>query len=121
VPCFPDLDALNVWLEERCIALWSQIVHGGLSGTVADIWAQEVTSLMPLGRPFDGFVEHSKRVSPTCLVYGACRERPNVACQTIPGSTTEPERMEGSDGLNPGRKSPECWRDRRSPPYLMGQ
>ena len=23
---------------------------------------------MPLGRPFDGFVEHTKRVSPTCLV-----------------------------------------------------
>ncbi len=26
-------------------------------------------SLMPLGRPFDGFVEHTKRVSPTCLVH----------------------------------------------------
>ena len=24
--------------------------------------------MMPLGRPFDGFVEHTKRVSPTCLV-----------------------------------------------------
>ena len=24
---------------------------------------------MPLGRIFDGFVEHSKRVSPTCLVH----------------------------------------------------
>ena len=24
---------------------------------------------MPLGRPFDGFVEHTKRVSPTCLVH----------------------------------------------------
>jgi hypothetical protein len=23
---------------------------------------------MPLGRPFDGFVEHTKRVSPTCLI-----------------------------------------------------
>jgi hypothetical protein len=23
---------------------------------------------MPLGRTFDGFVEHTKRVSPTCLV-----------------------------------------------------
>jgi hypothetical protein len=65
----PDLDTLNAWLEERCIALWSQIVHGGLPGTVADIWAQEVACLMPLGRPFDGFVEHSKRVSPTCLVH----------------------------------------------------
>ena len=24
---------------------------------------------MPLGRPFDGFVEFGKRVSPTCLVH----------------------------------------------------
>jgi hypothetical protein len=24
---------------------------------------------MPAGRPFDGFVEHTKRVSPTCLVH----------------------------------------------------
>jgi hypothetical protein len=32
------------------------------------VHADEVASLMPLGRPFDGFVEHTKRVSPTCLV-----------------------------------------------------
>jgi hypothetical protein len=25
-------------------------------------------SLMPMGRPFDGFVEQTKRVSPTCLI-----------------------------------------------------
>lgn len=69
MPSFPDLDALNAWLEVRCIEQWSQIVHGGLPGTVADIHADEVTSLMALGRPFDGFVEHTKRVSPTCLVH----------------------------------------------------
>ncbi|NIP19046.1 MAG: IS21 family transposase, partial [Xanthomonadales bacterium] len=34
-----------------------------------DVWASEVASLMPPGRPFDGFVEHTKRVSPTCLVH----------------------------------------------------
>ena len=68
MPCFPDLDALNAWLEERCIAQWGQIVHGVLPGTVADVHAGEVASLMPPGRPFDGFVEHTKRVSPTCLV-----------------------------------------------------
>jgi transposase len=43
MPSFSDLASLNVWLEARC--------------------------LMPLGRPFDGFVEHTKRVSPTCLVH----------------------------------------------------
>ena len=67
-PSFPDIDALNAWLEERCIEQWRHIPHGGLPGTVADVHANEIASLMPLGRPFDGFVEHTKRVSPTCLV-----------------------------------------------------
>jgi hypothetical protein len=69
LPSFPDLDALNAWLEQRCIEQWSEIQHGVLPGTVADVLGDEITSLMRLGRPFDGFVEHSKRVSPTCLVH----------------------------------------------------
>ena len=68
MPSFPDIDALNAWLEEQCIAQWDDIQHGGLPGSVADVHAEELASLMPVGRPFDGFVEHSKRVSPTCLV-----------------------------------------------------
>lgn len=68
MPSFPDLDALNAWLEAQCIAQWAQIEHGVLPGTVADVHAGEVANLMPPGRPFDGFVEHTKRVSPTCLV-----------------------------------------------------
>jgi hypothetical protein len=68
MPSFPDLAALNAWLEEQCIAQWGLIQHGVLPGSVADAHAAEVASLMPLGRPFDGFVEHTKRVSPTCLV-----------------------------------------------------
>jgi transposase len=69
IPNFPDIDALNAWLEAQCIAQWGQIEHGVLPGTVADVHAVEVASLMPPGRPFDGFVEHTKRVSPTCLVH----------------------------------------------------
>lgn len=65
---FGDLNALNVWLEEQCIAQWAQIQHGTLPGTIADIHGAEVVSLMPMGRPFDGFVELTKRVSPTCLI-----------------------------------------------------
>ncbi len=68
MPSFPDLATLNSWLEERCIAQWSEIQHGVMPGTVADAHAIEVASLMPAGRPFDGFVEHTKRVSPTCLI-----------------------------------------------------
>ena len=66
---FPDLEALNAWLEQRCLELWGEIPHGVLPGTVADVWAEEQASLMPLPPPFDGFVEHTKRVSPTCLVH----------------------------------------------------
>ena len=69
LPSFADLDALNAWLEQRCVELWRQIPHGTLPGTIADVWAEEAASLMPPPRPFDGFVEHSKRVSPTCLVH----------------------------------------------------
>ena len=60
LPNFANLDGLNAWLEERCIAQWGQIVHGNLPGSVADAHAGEVASLMPLGRPFDGFVEETK-------------------------------------------------------------
>ena len=68
-PAFPTLNALNDWLEQRCKALWAEISHGKLPGTVADVWAQERALLMPVPRAFDGFVEHTKRVSPTCLVH----------------------------------------------------
>jgi len=68
LPSFPDIHALNAWLEEQCIAQWGEILHGNLPGAVADVHAAEVGSLMPLGRPFDGFVEHTKRVSPICLI-----------------------------------------------------
>jgi transposase len=62
MPSFPDLDALNAWLEAQCIAQWAQIEHGVLPGTVADVHAGEVASLMPPGRPFDGFVEAKRNL-----------------------------------------------------------
>jgi hypothetical protein len=68
LPSFADLNALNAWLEARCIEQWGQIQHGVLPGTIADAHEAERGHLMPLGRPFDGFIEHTKRVSPTCLV-----------------------------------------------------
>ena len=68
MPNFPDLSALNTWLEARCIALWRETAHGTLPGTIADVWAEEQAALMPLPVAFDGFIEISKRVSPTCLI-----------------------------------------------------
>ena len=69
VPAFATLPMLKDWLEQRCKALWSEITHGKLPGTLAEVWVQERPLLMPMPGPFEGFVEHTKRVSPTCLVH----------------------------------------------------
>ena len=68
-PRFPSLDALNDWLEARCKEFWAQTPHGKMQGSIADLWAEEVRTLMPASRPFDGFIEYTKRVTPTCLVH----------------------------------------------------
>ena len=68
MPAFPDLGALNNWLEERCKVLWAETAHGNLPGSIADVWEAEKAALMQLPIAFDGFVELSKRVSPTCLI-----------------------------------------------------
>ena len=69
-PVFESLAALNTWLEQRCVALWHELMHPEQPGrTVSEVWADEQPQLMKLPRPFDGFVEHTKRVSPTCLIH----------------------------------------------------
>ncbi|WP_050479884.1 IS21 family transposase, partial [Herbaspirillum rhizosphaerae] len=65
---FASLDALNIWLEAECRQLWRQIRHPEAEMSVWDAWELELPHLLPVGQPFDGFVEHTKRVSPTCLV-----------------------------------------------------
>ena len=50
------------------MALWHAIKHPEQKDrTSAAVWADEQPHLMLLPPPFDGFVEHPKRVSPTCL------------------------------------------------------
>ena len=69
LPVFGSLAELNDWLYCRCLSLWGEIAHPEQpERSVADIYADELACLMALPRPFDGFVEHTKRVSPTCLV-----------------------------------------------------
>lgn len=68
MPGFSDLATMNAWLEQRCVELWQETPHGRLPGTIADVWAEERAALMPLPSAFDGFIEPSKRVSPTCLI-----------------------------------------------------
>jgi transposase len=101
MPDFPSLAALNDWLETRCRELWTQTLHGSQPGAIVDVWAEEVGRLMQLSRPFDGFVEHAKRVSPTCLVhldrnrYEPCRRRSPIvrsACGCIPSASSSSPR-----------------------------
>ena len=68
MPIFKALGELNQWLEDRCIALWAETRHREVPVTVADAWEAEKPALMALPPAFDAFVEHSKGVSPTCLV-----------------------------------------------------
>ena len=67
-PAFGTLEALNDWLADQCVLLWQQTQHPEQDATIWEVWSQERPHLMPVGQPFDGFVEHTKRVSPTCLV-----------------------------------------------------
>ena len=68
-PGFLDFAELNAWLAARCRALWDEVPHPQQSGrTVAAVWAEEQPQLMVMPPPFDGFVEQTKRVTPTCLV-----------------------------------------------------
>ncbi len=65
VPEVATLAALNLWLQERCLALWHELAHpDDPQRTIAAMWEIEKTELMPIARPFDGFVEHTKRVTP---------------------------------------------------------
>ncbi|MEQ1529369.1 MAG: IS21 family transposase, partial [Methylococcales bacterium] len=68
VPPQASLAALNQWLAARCTALWTEITHPTEPLTIAAALVHEHPHLMPVGHAFDGYIEHSKRVSPTCLI-----------------------------------------------------
>ena len=70
-PRFPSLAALNDWLESRSKEFWAQTPHEKMQGTIADLWAEEVRALMPASRPFDGFIEYTKRVRPAWFTWSA--------------------------------------------------
>jgi transposase len=69
-PAFTTLRELNEWLQTRCVSFWQELPHPERHGqSIADVWREEQSLLMPSPRPFDGFIEHTKRVSPTCLIH----------------------------------------------------
>jgi hypothetical protein len=76
-----SFEELNAWLGERCWALWSEIRHPEYRQfSVMEMLEQERTELMPMPTVFDGYVEHSAKVSSTCLVEVE-RNRYSVPCE----------------------------------------
>ena len=67
-PRCTSVNDLNAWLEQRCIELCQSMRHPEFGGTIAQAWNIERQSLMAVPSRFDDFVEHSKRVSSTCLI-----------------------------------------------------
>jgi transposase len=68
-PPFKSLQELNNWLQARCRALWQETAHPQIkTRSLAECLADEQPKMMQVPAAFDGFVEHSKRVSSTCLI-----------------------------------------------------
>ena len=50
--------------------MWQSLPHPEQrQRTIAEVLQDELPALMPVPVPFDGFVEQTKRVTPTCLVH----------------------------------------------------
>lgn len=78
---FNSFAELNIWLDERCRSLWSEIEHPDYKGvTLVEALEQEQIYLMPMPTPFDGYVEVIARVSSTCLVTVVERNQYSVPC-----------------------------------------
>jgi transposase len=63
-------DELNVWLAEQCRLAWSELNHPDYPTLkVADVLQDEQSRLMPVPKPFDGYVELMARVTSTALIH----------------------------------------------------
>jgi hypothetical protein len=79
---FDSFSELNSWLLTRCRRLWQELKHPEAPPTVAEMLGQEPPPLMPMIRPFDGYVETVGKVSSTCLVsFERCRY--SVPCELV--------------------------------------
>ena len=80
---FGSFAELNVWLLERCRALWQELRHTEYEElSIAEMLEHEQPSLMPIITPFDGYVETMGKVSSTCLVI-LDRNRYSAPCELV--------------------------------------
>ncbi len=67
---WPSLVELNEFLGQSCRRHWEETFHPQWPQmTIADVLQDEQQQLMPMPKPFDGYVEHPVRVSPTSLIH----------------------------------------------------
>jgi transposase len=69
---FARLEDLNAWLAQRCQELEQRPHPDQKDRTIGQLFAEEHAHLRPFTAEFDGYVEHSLRVSSTCLVNYDC-------------------------------------------------
>jgi transposase len=80
---FGSLLELNLWLLERCRALWQAIRHPEYADlSLAEMLDHERGHLMPMPAPFDGYLESQHKVSSTSLVAVA-KNRYSVPCEFV--------------------------------------
>jgi len=68
-PRFKDIEELNVWLEEQCIAIGKKRKHPvDKEHTIWELFQKEKETLIPVRFIFDGYAERECRVSSTGLI-----------------------------------------------------
>ena len=80
---FHTLEELNAWLGQRCRACALERAATPPSATGLrwrTFWSWSGSKWMPIA--FDGYVEHTVRVSSTCLICVA-RNRDSVPCERV--------------------------------------
>jgi hypothetical protein len=79
-PHFDSFAELNAWLAQRCQELARRAHPAQASRTIAECFAEEQGSLIPVTAGFEGHVDDMRRVSSQCLV-SADRNRYSVPAQ----------------------------------------
>ena len=65
-----SLEELNAWVGEQCRAAWQHMANPEWPAlTLAELLQDEQQRLMPLPKPFDGYVEKPVRVTSTALIH----------------------------------------------------
>jgi transposase len=97
---FGSIAELNVWLEQRCRTLWSELTYPEAQAlTIADALAIERDALMPMVPAFDGYVETVASVSSTSLI-SVERNKYSVPCEYAGGKLSVrlyPQHIEARD------------------------